>query len=197
MIPGLKRKATGYEAALLIEICRAYLSARDDQAITKRQIPLVKKADAIIRSCAQTDINDLIDKVTGYQKVKEENTIWSALKACIADKVQEWEKMFPDDFWSELARLECVDDSPGNRFTRWGNYITAFVYDAVDDDFANELRSDNPYAFFSQDQNQWLKNYNRNKVRKHLIQVTSVMKTCKDLADFRDKFSYVFRNETF
>jgi P63C domain len=192
IIPGSPRKAIGHEGALLIEICRAYLRARDDQAITKRQIPLVKKADAIVRSCVNTSISDLIDKATGYQKVNEENTIRSSLKACIAEKVQEWEKMFPDDFWSELARLENVENSPGNRLTRWGNYVTAFVYDAVDDDFANELRSDNPYAFFSQDQNQWLKNYNRKKIRKHLIQVTSVMKTCKDLADFKDKFSYEF-----
>ena len=194
MIPGLKRKATGYEAALLIEICRAYLHAKDDHVITKRQIPLVKKADDIIRSCAQTGIIDLIDKATGYQKVNEEYTLRSALKACIADKIQEWEKMFPDDFWSELARLENVEDSPGNRLSGWGNYITAFVYDAVDDDFENELRSDNPYPFFNQDQNQWLRNYNKNKIRKHLIRVTSVMKTCKDLADFKDKFSYVFYN---
>jgi len=196
IIPGSPRKATGYEAALLIEICRAYLRAQDDQTITKSQLPLVKRAKIIIRSCAQIGIIDLIDKATGYQKVNEEHTLRSALKACIADKIQEWKKMFPDDFWSELARLENVDDSPGNRLTRWGNYIIAFVYDAVDDDFANELRSDNPYAFFNQDQNQWLRNYNRNKIRKHLIQVTSVLKTCKDLADFKDKFSYVFPNET-
>jgi len=196
MISGSPRKAIGYEAALLIEICRAYLRARDDNAIVKRQTLIVKKANAIVRSCAKTGIIDLIDKATGYQKVNEEHTLRSALKACIADKIQEWKKMFPDDFWSELARLENIDDVPGNRLTRWGNYITAFVYDAVDDDFANELRSD-LYPFFNQDQNQWLRNYNRNKIRKHLIQVTSVLKTCKDLADFKDKFSYVFYNSPY
>jgi len=112
MIPGLKRKAVGYEAALLIEICRAYLHAKDDHVITKRQIPLVKKAGDIMRACAQAGITDLIDKATGYQKVNDEHTLRSALKRCIADKIQEWEKMFPDDFWSELARLENVEDSP-------------------------------------------------------------------------------------
>ena len=197
IIQGSPRKATGYEAALLIEICRAYLRARDDNAIVKRQTLIVKKANAIVRSCTQTGINDLIDKVTGYQKVNEENTIRSSLKAFIADEIQKWEKMFPSDFWSELARLENIDDVPGNRLTRCGNYITSFVYDAVDDDFANELRSNNPYAFFSKGQNQWLRNYNRNKIRKHLIRVTSVMKTCKDLADFKDKFSYVFYNSPY
>jgi hypothetical protein len=191
MIPGSQRKATGYEAALLIEICRAYLLAGENKTIAKRQIPLVKRAKLIIRSCAQTGITDLVDKATGYQKVDEENTIRSSLKAFIADERENWGKMFPSDFWSELARLENVQYSPGNRPHRWDSYITAFVYDAVDDDFTNELRSD-LYPFFSQDQNQWLRNYNRNKVRKHLIQVTSVMKTCKDLADFNDKFSYVF-----
>jgi len=197
MIPGSQRKATGYEAALLIEICRAYLRAQDDQTITKNQLPLVKRAKIIIRSCAQTGITDLIDKATGYQKVNEENTIRSSLKAFIADEIQEWGKMFPGDFWSELARLENVQYSPGNRPHRWDSYITEFVYDAVDDDFANELRSDNPYPFFNQDQDQWLRNYNRNKIRKHLIQVTSVLKTCKDLADFKDKFSYVFYNSPY
>jgi hypothetical protein len=105
IIQATPRKATGYEAALLIEICRAYLRARDDNAIVKRQTLIVKKANAIVRSCTQTGINDLIDKVTGYQKVNEENTIRSSLKAFIADEIQKWEKMFPSDFWSELARI--------------------------------------------------------------------------------------------
>jgi hypothetical protein len=41
-IPGTQFKATGYDANLLVDICDAYLKARDDNALNKQQIPLAK-----------------------------------------------------------------------------------------------------------------------------------------------------------
>ena len=48
--------------------------------------------------------------------------------------------MFPTEFWLELARLEGIRYSPRSRPLRWGKYIMAFVYDAVDSDVGNTLR---------------------------------------------------------
>lgn len=193
IVPGTHNKAIGYEATLLIEICDAYLKARDAGALASNQLDLAKQAEIIVRSCAKLGIIALIDEATGYQEVREKNALQLKLQAFIADELQEWALMFPQDFWLELARLENIHYSPRSRPIRWGRYVMAFVYDAVDKDVADQLRKKNPDPQHGRNHHQWLKEFGRTKVRDHLNQVIGVMKTCKDMHDFNAKFGYVFK----
>ncbi len=192
-IPGTQFIATGYDANLLVDICDAYLKAREDGVLKKQQRQLAKQAEIIIRACARVGIIALIDEATGYQEVREKNALQLKLQAFIADDLQEWALMFPPEFWTELARLENIHYSPRNRPIRWGKYVMAFVYDAVDKDVANALRQKNPDPHYGSNHHQWLKDFGRTKVRDHLNQVLGVMKTCKDMRDFNAKFGYVFK----
>jgi len=192
-IPGNPTEASGYEGTLLVEICDAYLSARDDGILADSQENLAKRAEIIVRACAKVGIIALIDEATGYQAVREKNALQLKLQAFIAEDMQEWARMFPEDFWYELARLENVHYSPRNRPLRWGKYVMAFVYDAVDKDVGRELRKKNPNPHFRQNHHQWLKQFGRDKVRDHLNQVLGVMKTCRDMTEFNRKFGYVFK----
>lgn len=192
-IPGTQYVATGYDATLVVDICDAYLRAREDGVLTKRYNNLAKRAEIIIRSCAKVGIIALIDEATGYQKVREENALRLKLQTFISEEMQEWARMFPEEFFIQLARLESIHYSPRNRPLRWGKYVMAFVYDAVDKDVSRELRIKNPNPHFKQNLHQWLKEYGREKVRDHLHEVLGVMKTCRDMDDFRRKFGYVFK----
>jgi hypothetical protein len=192
-IPGTQFEATGYEGTLLVEICDAYLKARDDDALSEQQLPLAKKAEIIVRACAKVGIIALIDEATGFQEVRERNALQLKLQAFIAEDMQEWARMFPEDFWYELARLENVHYSPRSRPLRWGKYVMAFVYDAVDKDVGKELRKRNPDPHYRQNHHQWLKQFGRDKVRDHLNQTLGVMKTCRDMGEFNRKFGHVFK----
>lgn len=192
-IPGTQFAATGYEGTLLVEICDAYLTAREEGALTDQQQNLAKKAEIIVRACAKVGIIALIDEVTGYQVVREKNALQLKLQAFIAEEMQEWARMFPEDFWYELARLEHIRYSPRSRPLRWGKYVMAFVYDAVDKDVGKQLRKINPDPRYKQNHHQWLKKFGRDKVRDHLNQVLGVMKTCRDMNDFNRKFGYIFK----
>ncbi len=183
----------GYEATLLIEICEAFLRARDDGALSKAQLNVAHRAEVILRSCAKVGIIALIDEATGYQAVREKQALQLKLQAFIAEEMQEWARLFPEDFWIELARLEHVRYSPRSRPLRWGRYVMAFVYDAVDKDVGRELRNKNPNPHFRKNHHQWLKEFGRGQVRDHLNQVLGVMKTCTDMDDFNRKFGYVFK----
>ncbi len=194
VVPGTHSEAVGYEATLLIEICDAYLRARGDKVLTGRQLPIAKRAEIIIRSCAKVGVIALIDEATGFQKVREENALRVKLQAFIADEMQEWVRMFPEQFWVQLARLENVHYSPRNRPIRWGKYVMAFVYDAVDGDVGRKLREKNPNPHFKNNLHQWLKEYGREQVSAQLNQTLGVMKTCQDMNEFRKKFDYVFKN---
>jgi hypothetical protein len=178
---------------LLIEICTAYLEARELKKLLANQFSLAKQAEIVIRACAKVGIIALIDEATGYQKIRAKNALQLKLQAYIADDLQEWAIMFPEEFWLELARLEGVTYSPRNRPLRWGRYIMMFVYDAIDKDVGRELRKKNPNPHFLQNHHQWLKRYGRPKVNDHIQRVITIMKLCPTMDDFRQKFAHVFR----
>jgi len=183
----------GYEATLLIEICDFYLAARDEGLLRPSQMNLAKMAETVVRACAKVGIIALVDEATGYQDIRAKRALQLKLQAFIAEDMQEWAKMFPDEFWYELARLEGVRYSARNRPLRWGKYVMAFVYDAIDGDVGKELRKVNPNPRHRKNHHQWLKEFGREKVNNQIYQVIAIMKLCDDMPDFRKKFERVFR----
>lgn len=192
-VPGIPVVATGYEAEMLIEICDMYLAARDAKLLKPSQLRLAAMAEIIVRACAKVGIIALVDEATGYQKVRAKQALQLKLQAFIADEMGEWARMFPAEFWIELARLEGVSYSPRLRPIRWGKYVMAFVYDAVDPDVGKELRRVNPDPKFKQNHHQWLKTLGREKVNNQIQQVIAIMRLCDDMNDFKAKFARVFQ----
>lgn len=192
-IPGTQYRGMGYEATLLLDICDAYLRARLADALAPNQQDMAKQAEIITRACAKVGIIALIDEATGYGEFKRKQEYQLKLHAFITEDLQEWARMFPHEFWFELARLEGVHYSPRNRPLRWGKYVMAFVYDAVDKDVGKKLREINPDPHFKQNHHQWLKEFGRQKVNDQLQRVIAVMKLCDDMEDFKKKFARVFQ----
>jgi hypothetical protein len=193
VIPGTKFEGRGYEATLLLDMCDAYLRARLDGKLLRSQVTLAKQAEIITRACAKVGIIALIDEATGYQEFRRRNELQLKLQAFIAEDLQEWARMFPQPFWFELARLEGVRYSPRSRPLRWGKYIMAFVYDAVDKDVGKELRRKNPSPHFKKNHHQWLKEFGRQAVHDQIERVITIMKLCDNMEDFRAKFARVFK----
>lgn len=191
-IPANPTPANGYEATLLIEICDKYMEADDKKLLKPRQRHLAKQAAAIVRACAKVGIIALIDEATGYERVKAKNALQLKLHAFIAEELQEWAKMFPEEFWLELARLENVRYSRQLRPIRWGKYVMMFVYDAIDPAVGKALREKNPNPRFLSNHHQWLKQFGRDKVHDQIQRVVTIMKLCTDMDDFRAKFAKVF-----
>jgi hypothetical protein len=192
-IPGNPTVAIGQDATVLIEICEKYLEARDQKLLKSNQLKLATQAEIVIRACAKVGIIALIDEATGFQQVRAKNALQLKLQAFIADELQEWAKMFPDEFWIELARLEGIRYTPRSRPLRWGKYVMMFVYDAIDGDVGRELRKKNPNPRFLTNHHQWLKRFGREKVHDQIERVVTIMKLCDNMDEFRSKFSRVFK----
>lgn len=189
--------AYGYDATDLIDICDMYLKARDAGKLLPNQFHLAIQAEIIIRASAKVGIIALIDEVTGYQKVRKENALRLKLQAFIAEDLQEWAKRFPDEFFYELARLENVHYSPRGRPLRWGKYIMMFVYRAIDKDVATELKKRTPNPHKGENLHQWLEKYGVDRLNAQIYQVLGIMKTCKNMEDFRQKFKNAFQKDPF
>lgn len=192
-VPGTSIVSNGFEATALIAICDAYLRARDQGLLKGKQLALAKQAEIVVRACAKVGIIALIDEATGYQKVRAQRELQLKLHAFIADEMQEWARMFPTQFWLELARLEGVRYSPRLRPLRWGKYVMMFVYDAIDKDVGNELRKKNPNPRFLKNHHQWLKKFGRDQVHDQIERVVTIMKLCDNMDEFRSKFARVFK----
>ena len=192
-IPGTQYLGNGYDAILLLDICDAYLRAREAGALAPNQHDLAKQAEVITRACAKVGIIALIDEATGYQAFRKKQELQLKLQAFIAEDLQEWALTFPHEFWFELARLEGIHYSPRSRPLRWGKYIMAFVYDAVDSEVGKELRKKNPDPHFGQNHHQWLKEFGKQKVHDQIERVITIMKLCDNMDDFKQKFAKVFK----
>lgn len=191
-VPGAPGIAIGYDAELLVEICELYLDARAQDVLLESQLKLAAMAEIIVRACAKVGIIALIDEATGYQDIRERRALQLKLHAFISDDIQEWARMFPEDFWLELARLEGVRYSERNRPMRWGKYVMAFVYDSIDPDVGKELRRINPNPQHGKNHHQWLKEYGRERVNIRIHEVIAIMKLCDDMDEFKRKFARVF-----
>lgn len=150
-------------------------------------------AEIIVRACAKVGIIALIDEATGYQEVRERRALQLKLQALIAEDMQEWARMFPEEFWLELARLEGIRYSGRNRPMRWGKYVMAFVYDSIDSDVGKELRRLNPNPRHRKNHHQWLKEFGREKVNVRIHEAIAIMKLCDKMDEFKRKFARVFQ----
>jgi len=192
-IPGQPTMATGWEATGLIEICEKYLEAKEKNLLKRNQYHLAIQAGIVMRASAKTGIIALIDEATGFEKFRRKQDLQLKLQAFIVEELQEWARMFPDEFWLELARLEGIRYSPRSRPLRWGKYVMAFVYDALDEDIGQELRKKNPDPHFLTNHHQWLTDFGRSKIHDQITKVVTIMKLCDDMNEFRQKFAKLFK----
>jgi hypothetical protein len=192
-IPGPGALAIGSEATKLIEICDKYMEAAELNLLKASQKKLAKQAGIIMRASAKIGIIALVDEATGFQKLRAKHELQLKLQAFIADEMQDWARMFPEEFWLELARLEGIRYSPRSRPLRWGKYVMMFVYDAIDKDIGRTLREKNPNPRYQMNHHQWLKQFGRERVHDQLERVVTIMKLCDNMEEFRQKFARVFK----
>lgn len=190
-IPG-NVTAHGFEASFLIDVCEWYMLASEKGLLKPNQTHLARQASAILRASAKVGVIALIDEATGYQVHRKKQELQLKLQAFIAEDMQEWARVFPPEFWIELARLEGVKYHATQRPLRWGKYVMAFVYDAIDQDVGGKLRAINPHPQHGRNHHQWLKEFGKDKLKEQLTRVITIMQLCKDMEEFRVKFASIF-----
>lgn len=74
-IKGYKVQFVPFEAVLFVDVCKAYISAKNDGIFDgegwEKQSLLADKLLAIMSAFAKTGIIALIDEVTGYQEIRK------------------------------------------------------------------------------------------------------------------------------
>jgi hypothetical protein len=95
----------GYEAEVLVEICRAIIRSQESGKLHPTQHGLAEQAKILLTAFAKVGVTALIDEATGFQQVRSPDALRVLVQQYIEEERREWEKQFPDEFYDELNRL--------------------------------------------------------------------------------------------
>jgi hypothetical protein len=131
-----KSKINGYEATILVDLCDAFLEARKNIDLSKRQIIIAEQCEILMRSFAKVGIIALVDEATGYQYEREQDALQEIHKKFIAEELQPYQKQFPNEFYREIFRLNgwpytVRQIKYGERPSVIGKWTKKFVYGAM------------------------------------------------------------------
>ncbi len=91
-----------YKAPLLVDVCNAVLSSRDNKTLDDVYADVAIRADVIVRAVAKVGIIALIDEATGYTRAELLQTL---LQRFLREELARWTKLFPDEFYEQIFRL--------------------------------------------------------------------------------------------
>lgn len=188
--------AHGIEASDVIDICKAYLTARQNGTLHPQQAKLAEQAEMFITACAKTGIDAIIDEATGYEYFKKAHSLQEKFKAYLQEEYREWTHTFPRQFFMQLYRLEGkvppITHQPYPK--RFGKYVMHFVYDTLDPDISDYLRKNNPEPQGIKHHHQLFNEFGYNNLQQHLMSVLGIMKASINLDRFNENISIAFPN---
>jgi hypothetical protein len=183
-------RASGYSAEVLPMVCEVYLKARDDEALPYNQEHVARQADILMRGLAHVGIIALVDEATGYQELREKNSLAAILEAFIDKELQPWISTFPGDYYREIFRLrglEYLRDSV-KRPQYFGWITNDIVYRRLAPGVLEELRNVTPRTETGRRKHKYFQRLTSNvgypKLREHLGSVVTLMKLSTDWDQF-------------
>jgi hypothetical protein len=185
------KKVQGIQAETFLEICQAYIKARDaGEKLTAAQTAMAIKSGMFLSACAKVGLIALIDEATGYQYDRPEDALMFKLKAYLADEMRKWEKTFPDELWKEFGRLTNWQGAVTQRPKYWGKLVMELVYEYLDSDVADWLKKNAPKPRSGQNYHQWLNaQYGLKKLVEHIWMLVGMARACHTMRELREKMA--------
>ena len=95
----------GYEATILIDICKSILTARSDGKLARgdRYDKMVQQAQIILSASAKSGIRSLVYALAGYNPSTQE--VIEAFKLYVQEEAKKYEQEFPNELYMQWHRL--------------------------------------------------------------------------------------------
>jgi hypothetical protein len=187
------RVVVGYEAELLPAVCDVWLQAREAGALQTQQLDKAKQAEILMRGLAHIGVVALVDEATGYQDIRDRIALQTILNRYLKDEWSKWTKRFPNEFYKQLFRLKGIDfPSAGqNKPSFVGHWTNDIVYSRLTPGLVKKLKELNPRTKSggrARKHHQHLtEDLGVPELQQHLSNVTFLMKTCANWAEFRQR----------
>lgn len=193
-IAGNPKALEGRDALQLVHASEAYLEARERDVLSAPQQVLAKQAEQLVRACASQGVVYLFDGATGHRELRARMALRNRLLGHIAHDLQGWSRVFPEQFWKELARLEGVRYLSSRRPIRWGKYVIFFLHDAVRQEIRAGDLAATAIPHGTAEHQAWLDDFVERSFPSYMRQVLAEMRGCKNTEEFNTRFVRVFSN---
>ncbi len=194
-LPGVvNRTVKGVEAETFLEICKAFVKARDSgENLTETQNEIAKRAGAFLSAVAKVGLIALIDEATGFQYQRAQDALTLKLKLYLEDEMRQWEKTFPDELWKEFGRLTNWTGGIHSRPKYWGRLVMELIYENLDADVADWLKKNAPKPMKGQNYHQWMSSqFGLKKLTEHIWMVVGMAKACMTMVELRQRVAEHF-----
>ena len=194
----------GYEADVLVDVCKAIIRASDAHKLTQSQEGLAAQARILLQAFAKVGVTALIDEATGFQQVREPDALRLLVQQYIEEEKRQWDKQFPDEYYDELNRVygsrRLTTNSSGtvmqNRPQHFAVFTRTYVYRPLENGAVlEELDRINPQiggtrrARFHQ---HLTEGYGIEKLKRQVQEVVTLMKVSDTVGQFKRLFGRRF-----
>jgi hypothetical protein len=198
--------AHGYEAEVLVDVCKAIVKAAQADKLSPSQASLAAQAKILLNAFAKVGVTALIDEATGYQQIRDPNALRILVQQYVEQEKLEWEKQFPDEYYDELNRIygskKLTITSSGaviqNRPQHFAKFTRAYVYHPLENGAVlEELDRVNPKidskgtrrARFHQ---HLTLGYGLEKLKRQVQEVLTIVKISDNVSQFKKLFKKRF-----
>jgi len=111
---------------LLIDVCKAIVTAEADGKLLENQKGIARQARIILNASAKAGIKGLVYALAGYDATKQE--IIASFKMYVQEEAREYEREFPELLYQEWYRLYNLPKPDKNRPWKFKHLTVDQVY---------------------------------------------------------------------
>ena len=195
--------ADGYEAATLIDCCKAIVSASEAGKLHGRQHFLAVRAEIIIRAAAKLGITALVDAAVNYVPDHRRGEYQALFEKFILDECREWKEEFPRkylDMIYDLYGLKRQDPDSTQTPRFFGKFTRKYIYAPLAHSkgaILEELDKKNPVVYTNGGRKYKFHSFFTKEIglpalRQHLWQVIGIGSISSNKDQFRRNFYKAF-----
>lgn len=184
------KPAYGYEATIINDVCEAILEARKQKKLHSNQKHFAEQCELLLRNLARVGIIDLVDRATGYDKVRFKEDIEHIVAKFVAKVLQPYIKTFPPEYYEHIYRLNSwpFDPTSNKRPGVVGHWTNDIVYARLAPGVLDELQRLTPRDDKGRLKDKLTRRLTRDfghpKLKEHLSGVMALMKLAKSWQSF-------------
>lgn len=184
----------GYDVTMLIDVCKAIVSAEADGKLVAAQAGIAKQAHVILNASAKAGIKGLVYALSGYDATREE--VVAAFKMFVREEAREYEREFPEQLYEEWYRLYEIPRPDRNRPWKFKHLTVDHVYKPLAKSYGKVLKLTQETRASSDTKHkklhQFLSEVGVKALRTHLGQLQAIAKIAKSRAEYEQHFKTLF-----
>ena len=191
-IPG---SVHGYDATVLIDLCKAVIGAESDRKLTKRYANVAKQAHIIVGASAKAGIKQLVYALAGYTPTPEE--VITAFKFYVREEARDYEREFPNQLYQEWYRLYELPEPQRNKPWKFKHLTVNHVYWPLANSKGNILELTRAQRADSGNErrkrlHQFLSDIGVKALRQHLGQLLGIAQVSRSEAEYEGHVKRIF-----